>query len=454
MEHRRVVITGVGVICPIGRNTPEFWQNCLRGESNVTAIPEHWNQYSSFKSRFWAPLPEIRYDELGLTKAQILQLDPVALNILSATVEALVNAGFTVYKNSDGKGHQVADINPEEFGVYMGTGVGGIHSLLENHNFPVLSNVKAELKEILRTNTPLEGRERISDVVNLMVHPRRINPFIVSMLMPNAVSANVGLCFGFKGPNTTYSVACASSTVAIGRAFKAIQSGVVSTILAGGSEYLNDHCGYIFRGFDVAGTLTTGEDAETANRPFDINRNGFLFSEGASVAIVLEELDTATSRGAPIIAEVIGYGESFEAYNIMRMGKDITQISRMLSNAVMDANISLEDIDYVNAHGTGTINNDEIESEVLSKFFGPSTLVNSTKSLVGHTIGASGGLEAVVCALSLKEQRTHICKNLSNPISDLNFVTEVLEQRLDTALSQSFAFGGHNSALILRRYAN
>jgi len=449
--ERRVVITGVGAVCPIGRNAGEFWSNCLAGKTNVVPIPEHWHDYSTFDSQFWTPLPTTDDSESEFTRVEKLTLDPSTRNVISSAREALENAGFTVYKSSKG-GYKVANIDQEKFGVYMGTGVGGICSLLENHTFSVLSRNKKDLNDLLMRDLSGDVRTTLESIKERMTHPRRMNPFIVSMLMPNAISANVGLYFQMKGPNITFTVACAAGTVAIGNAFKAIRIGDVNVALAGGSEFLGDDYGYIFRGFDVAGALAKGSEANEVNRPFDKSRTGFLLSQGASAVLILEDLNNAVSRQAPIIAEVKGYGESFEAHSIMQMGEDTKQIERMILSALEVAGLESSDIGYVNSHGTGTINNDDIEAKVLYKLFGKNALVNSTKSLVGHTIGASGGLEAIVTAFSLKYQTTHACKNLSSPNSPLNFVKSVGTFPIRNALSQSFAFGGHNSALIFSKY--
>jgi len=449
--RRRVVVTGVGAVCPIGRNAPEFWSNCLAGITNVVPIPENWHDYSNFISQYWTPLPTSGNSESKFTRVERLTLDPSARNAISSALEALENAGFKVYKSNRG-GYEVANIDQEKFGVYMGTGVGGICSLLENHTFPVLSRNMKDLRSLLMRDLPSDVRTTLDNVSQRMIHPRRINPFIVSMLMPNAISANIGLYFKMKGPNLTFNVACAAGTVAIGNAFRAVRNGDINVALAGGSEYLGDDYGYIFRGFDVAGVLAKGSEADLLNRPFDKGRTGFLLSQGASAVLILEDLNNAVSRGAPIIAEIKGYGESFEAHNIMQMGEDTGQIERMILGALEIAGLETSDIDYVNTHGTGTINNDDIEAKVLYKLFGETPLVNSTKSLVGHSIGASGGLEAIVTAFSLKYQTTHACKNLSSPNSDLNFVRSVETSPIRNAISQSFAFGGHNSALIFSKF--
>jgi 3-oxoacyl-[acyl-carrier-protein] synthase II len=281
----------------------------------------------------------------------------------------------------------------------------------------------------------------------------RYNPFVVSMLMPNAASAVIANKFSIHGPNVTYCVACASGTVSVGHAFRAVRDGQVDLAISGGSEYLNDEHGHIFRGFDIAGTLVRDcAEPQSANRPFDEKRSGFLFSQGGAAALVLEELEHALRRDVPVIAEVAGFAETFDAYSMMSLAPDGAQIERMIRASLADAGLEAGTVDYVNAHGTGTRNNDELESKVIERVFGKSVPVNSTKSLLGHTIGASGAFEALVTALTLRDGKTHVNKNLEEPCSELNYVrtTEVFDP--EVGLSQSFAFGGHNAALVLRRY--
>lgn len=445
------MVTGLGAICSIAKNATEFWSNCINGVTNVQRIPRHWLNFSDFDCQFWAPLECNDALVSEFSRVQRLTLDPCTRLAILTTKEALENAGFNVYKNSKGV-HGISGVNGDRFGVFMGTGVGGISSLLQNHTHPVLSRSFEALNEIDEGNLSDDDRKVLGNVRDRMVFPRRVNPFIVSMLMPNAVSANVGLNFGLTGQNTTYAVACAAGTVAIGNAYRAIQRGEVSVAIAGGAEYLDDYHGYIFRGFDVAGTLARGGSPERINCPFDEARSGFLFSQGGAASLVLEDLEFAKSRNAPIIAEVVGFGETFDAYNIMQMGGDTNQIRRMITRTLKDADLAVNEIDYINAHGTGTVNNDEIEAKVLYEVFGDVPYVNSTKSLVGHTIGASGALEAVVLANSIKFQTTHNCKHLTTPINQLNYVREVKSFPINYALSQSFAFGGHNTAIVFGRY--
>lgn len=451
---RRVVVTGIGVICPIGTSTQEFWQNCLQGHSSIAPIPVHWHQYADYKSSIWAPLPDIDYAARGLTRSECLQHDPVSLLAVCAAQEAVADAGLTISLiDKRSNTCQIQGFDPTRAGVFMGTGIGGAHTFLENHTFQLFDRSKKDVQRLLETSKlGDEDVSALNGVLDSMVHGRRLNPFVVSMLMPNAVSAILGIKLSLKGPNMTYGLACSAGTASIGHAFRAIRSGQVDLALTGGSEYLDDHYGYIFRGFDVANTLVQDcEQPEKANRPFDKRRSGFLFSQGGAAVLVLEELHGAVARGASIIAEVAGYAESFDAHNMMRSEPDGVEIERMTRMALDDAEIKPADVQYVNAHGTGTQANDITESEVIGRVFGRDVLVNATKSLIGHTIGASGALEAVVTALSLKHQTTHICKNLEEPIVDLNFVRTCESHDIEVGLSQSFAFGGHNAALVMRR---
>jgi len=416
----------------------------------METIPEHWKEYSGFKSTLWSPLPEIDYGDFGITRSQRMQQDPVSLNAIVAAREALVNSGRSPAPNTS---ESEAARDDARTGIFIGTGIGGSHTFLENHLHPVLSRARKELDLLIRDDEMSSTqRETMESIVERMHHPRRINPFMASMYMANTIAAGLGIEFRFRGPNRTYCQACASGTVAVGEAYKAIRDGVVDTALAGGSEYFYDRHGYLFQAFDVAGTLVQNcDDPESANCPFDERRSGFLFSQGASVILVLESLDSALERQAPVLAEVCGYAESFDAHNMMAMAPGGEEIERMIRSSVGDAGLALDEIDYVNTHGTGTVSNDRIEADVLSRVFGSKPLVNATKSLVGHTIGASGALEAAVLALSLRNQATHPSRNLHNPIADLNFATGTESPELNNGLTQSFAFGGHNAALVMKR---
>ncbi|MGE5240171.1 MAG: beta-ketoacyl-[acyl-carrier-protein] synthase family protein [Bacteroidota bacterium] len=448
------MITGAGVVSPIGTGVDAFWQNCLQGKTTVTPIPAQWERYADLHSRIWAPLPDIDPESLGVARAERLQLDPIAMLALGAAREAIARAGFTLMAAGErSRNFILSGTDASRAGVYLGTGIGGAYTFLHNHAHHLLQRARASLAACSDNLTSDADHETVGTVLELMSHGPRYNPFVVSMLMPNAASAAVGIKFSLTGPNLTYCVACASGTVAVGHGYKAVSEGQVDIAVTGGSEYLYDEHGHIFRGFDIARTLVhdyTGP--ETANRPFDENRSGFLFSQGGAAVLVLEELEHAQRRGATIMAELTGFAETFDAHSMMSLAHGGEQIERMIRAALADAGVTPNDVDYVNAHGTGTKINDEIEADVIERVFGKSVRVNSTKSLIGHTIGASGAFEALVTALSLRDGTTHICKNLETPLRDLNFVRRVEQCDLRVGLSQSFAFGGHNAAVVIERF--
>jgi 3-oxoacyl-[acyl-carrier-protein] synthase II len=240
--------------------------------------------------------------------------------------------------------------------------------------------------------------------------------------------------------------------MAIGRAFRAIRDGECDAALAGGSECLRDPWGAAFRSFDAVGALAHGDFAkERINRPFDEKRSGFLFSEGGCAVLVLEELGAALARGAPRLCEVRGYGEASDAHDLMAVEPSGAQVRRAIAACLADAGLDGEDVGYVNAHGTGTPSNDGVEAEAIAAVVGRQALVSSTKSLLGHTLGASGALEAVVTALTLRDQVVHPTLNLEQPIADLPFPTAPTRARVEHAISQSFAFGGHDAVIALSR---
>lgn len=452
--NRRVVITGAGTINPVGVGVEEFWKNCLAGVTAVSPIPESWTRYASTRSQLWSTLPPSAMAQSGLSRSELLTHDPVAVLALGATREALHQSGLTpdpvpaATKTSVPTG-----IDVERAGVFLGTGLGGAVTFLRNHTHHLSQRARKLLKAQAAPLASSEDLNRLNEVIGLLDHGPRFNPFEVSMVMPNAPAAAMGIRFGFKGPNTTCCVACSSGTIAIGNAYRSMRDDRVDVALAGGCEYFGDDHGHIFRSFDVAGALVQdGETPERCNRPFDQKRSGFLFSQGGAAVLVLEELEHARRRGASILAEIVGYAETFDAYSMMSMPAGGEQVERMMRLALADAGVGADEVDYLNAHGTGTEINDRVEAEAIERVFGKRVLVNTTKSLLGHTIGASGAIEALVTALSLKHGTTHICKNLENPVRDLNFVRQVEPHDLRVGLTQSFAFGGHNAALVLRRY--
>jgi 3-oxoacyl-[acyl-carrier-protein] synthase II len=444
--RRRVAVTGLGVVSSIGNGVADFWRSCLAGTTRVEPIPPAWLAYSQFTSRLWSPLGEPDYDAYGIGRIERLQNDRTALIAMAAAFQALEAAGIAREMRDEKRNtFALPGVEPERAGISLGTGIGGVSSLLGNFLHHALTRPKAALREM----RDLLG-DRLDGLEKQLQAPARDNPFAVAMAMPNTAASALSVKLSIVGPHHTHCAACASGTVALGHGYRSIASGETDLVLAGGVELLDDPYGSIFHSFDLARTLVRGDDPERANRPFDRGRSGFLFSQGGGAVLVLEELERARERGAPVLAEIAGFAETSDAHNLMVMEAGGRQIARAIDNALADAGVRPEEIDYVNAHGTGTLANDEAEAAVLARTFGSRPLVNSTKSLLGHTIGASGALEAVVTVLSLHHQTTHACHNLEDPIADLNFVRRVESYPIRTALSQSFAFGGHNAALVFR----
>lgn len=440
----KVVVTGLGIVSSLGCDIESFWSACLDNQCNVEPIPEQWNNYSEYRSGIWSPLPEIDYKANGFSRVEIMQRDPVSLIATMATNQALLDAGIEISPSPDQKRQKILrGVNSNKAGIFIGTGIGGASTFLENHACQMLKRTKESLSE----------KNVDADLVDRLIHPSKINPFTVSMLIPNAISAAVGIKYSLHGINKVISQACSSGTSAIGYAYQAIQSGEIDFAICGGAEYLNDEYGGIYQGFDIARTLASStDDINLANRPFDKDRSGFLYSQGGAGIMILESESRAKKREANILAQISGFSETFDAYSMMSLDPGGSQIQRMMKEAVSDANLQLTDIDYINTHGTSTQLNDEVESQVIDQLFGNKPIINASKSLTGHGIGASGAFEAIISTLSLQNQTTHRCKNLENPIRDLNFVTSLKEQNIENVLSESFAFGGHNSALVLSIY--
>jgi 3-oxoacyl-[acyl-carrier-protein] synthase II len=455
--RRRVAVTGLGIVSSIGHGAGDFWHACLAGATRVEPIPPAWLFYAQFTSRLWSPLAEPDYEAWGLGRIERLQNDRTALIAMTAAFQALEAAGIGREAKDEKRGtfalSGTGGVEPGRAGVSLGTGIGGISSALRSTLHQALTRPKESLRELrgrLGDAGALDLLETLEGVERRLQAPSRANPFAVAMTMPNTATSALSIKLSLVGPQSTHCAACASGTVAIGHAYRSIAAGEMDLVLAGGVEFLDDDYGAIFHSFDLAHTLVRGDDPR-GNRPFDRGRSGFLFSQGGGAVLVLEEMERARERGAPILAEVAGFAETSDAHNIMVMEPEGRQIARAIESALKDSGLRPDEIDYVNAHGTGTMANDETEAAVLSRLFGYRPLVNSTKSLLGHTLGASGALEAAVTVLSLQHQETHACLNLEDPIADLNFVRQAGAYPIRNALSQSFAFGGHNAAVVLRR---
>ncbi|GJL80657.1 MAG: 3-oxoacyl-[acyl-carrier-protein] synthase 2 [marine bacterium B5-7] len=427
----------------------------LDGRSVCEPIPQQWHYYGDYRSTLWSPLPDIDYTCYGLNRADMMRFDPVAMMAIGTVQEALEHAGFKLEpKDSRGSRLQIANTNPARTGVYFGTGIGGINTTLSTHSYHSMNRIRNSLDSVAN-NTNQDDDKKLKVAIEHISLARRFNPLAVTLLMSNAVAAAPGVRFGITGPCKTTTVACASGTASVAEGFRAIHDGRVDLAIVGASEYLFDDYGSIFRAYDITAAMTHGiDDPHRANRPFDEDRRGFLFSEGGAAALVLERASSAISRGVQPLAELIAAHESFDGYNMLAMEPSGESMERMIRDTIAAGGIKATDLDYVNAHGTGTEMNDAIETEVLARVVSKDTLINSSKGLIGHTIGASGAIEAAVTALSIRDQRVHPCLNLDNPLRELNFPRQATNARIDYALSQSFAFGGHNACLLMKQLPN
>jgi 3-oxoacyl-[acyl-carrier-protein] synthase II len=462
-----VVVTGVGAVTGLGPDAETFWRRALAGETRVVPIPEAWASYSPLRSSAWAPLgDDWRRDTPLLTRVERRQMDPSAELALQAAEEALTVAGLVPRPREGRRGSFEVAADPARSAVFLGTGVGGLTSALDSARRIALDRPKqrlAAVAEALRSTAAdlpglTEAAAEIEAVLAALPVPRAFHPYSVAMAMPNAAASHLSIKLGFTGPCRTYAAACASGTVALGRALTALRRGECDLALAGGTEYLADPYGSVFRGFDAVGALCqatadTEAGPETVNRPFDAGRSGFLFAEGGAGVLVLETAEGAARRGATPMARVLGYGETGDAHNVMVMDPAGTEIRRAVTACLEDAGLGAADVDHVNAHGTGTEANDLLEARVLEEVLGEragEVSVSATKSLLGHTLGASGAIEAVAAVLTLSRGVAHPCRNLEDPVSErLGFVRQALEHHPRIALSQSFAFGGHNAVVAL-----
>lgn len=450
MENRRVVITGIGVIAPNGIGREQFWNACLAGNAVSEPIPDSWKQWTSTASSLWSPLPPIDFRDYALDRVELIQMDMCARLACASTNMALHDAGYElVPKSGKNNNFTITGVDPDRCGVLWGTGAGGVSTLIDNF----CTHISLPVKERLDSLNVTHDDERLLEIRNLLESGTRMNPFAVPMFMPNSCSARIGIKYSLYGANSTVNAACAAGTVSIGQAYSAIKNGSFDCAITGGSEFIGDRYGSIFRCFDIPGVLVKNcSDPATANRPFDKNRSGFLYAEGGSATLILENLTHALERKAPIIAEIVSFAETFDAHSIMMIEPSGEHIRRMISTALDNAGLQPSDIDYINGHGTGTELNDDIEAGIILDMFGTKPLVNSTKSLIGHTIGASGAIEAVVTALSIVHDTTHISINIDDPVNELTYVRKPVSRPLQAALTHSFAFGGHNAGLVMRKY--
>jgi len=412
VQKRRVVVTGMGIITALGLDVESNWENLVKGVPGVTAVERI--DVSKISCRIAAQIYDFdpkKYIDFKAAR----RMDRFSQFAVKASMDAISDSGLIV---AEGNAHRI--------GVMVGSGVGGIGTFEKQH---------IRLLE--------KGGDRVS-------------PFLIPMMIPNMAAAHVSIASGAKGPVSATSTACAAGSNAIGDAFEVIRRGLADVMIAGGSEAAVTPMG--MSGFSNMNAMSgRNEDPRGASRPFDRDRDGFVMGEGAGI-IILEELDHALSRGAGIYAEIFGYGMSGEAFHITALEESGTNVARCMSICLEEGNISREDVDYINAHGTATPLNDIIETEAIKLCFGRHAYelnVSSTKSMTGHCLGASGAIEAVASILSVKNDMIPPTINLDEPDSacDLDYTALVKKKRkVGVAISNSMGFGGHNVTLGFKKY--
>ena len=409
---RRVVVTGLGLICAVGNSTEEVWKALLAGKSGVGPITGF--DASNFACRIAAEVKN--FDPLNyIEKKEVKKMARFIHLALAASDEALKSSGV-----------KITPENEERVGVHIGSGIGGFDIIEREHSALV------------------EGG------------PRKISPFFIPSAIINLAAGQVSMRHGAKGPNEATATACTTSAHSVGDSFRIIQYGDADVMIAGGAEAAITGMGV--GGFAAMRALSTRNDEpEKASRPWDQGRDGFVIGEGAGI-LILEELEHARRRGAPILAEVVGYGMSADAYHITQPAPEHEGGFRVMRNAVRDAKVSPETIGYVNAHGTSTPIGDTLEAHAIRNFFGNHKVaVSSTKSMTGHLLGGAGGLEAGITVLALRDQILPPTINLENPDPDTAGMDLVPNQarkaQIEYAMSNSFGFGGTNGALLFRRWS-
>ncbi len=415
MSKRRVVVTGLGVISPVGLNVKESWQNILAGKSGIEKLTAF--DVTHFPSKIGGNIKG--FDAKNYLPAKdVKKMDAFIHYGIAAAVEAIEDAGL-----------EINESNAERIGIVIGSGIGGLPGIEKGHL------------------TYLDGG------------PRKVSPFFVPGNIINMISGNLSVKYGIKGPNYSIVTACATGTHSIGDAARTIAYGDADVMIAGGAEMATSHMG--LAGFAAARALSTARnnEPELASRPWDKDRDGFVLGDGAGV-IVLEAYEVAKQRGAHIYAELIGYGMSSDAYHMTLPPNDGDGAKRCMLNALKDAQINPEALDYVNAHGTSTPAGDKVETLAMKKAFGAhcsNLSVSSTKSMTGHLLGAAGGVEAVFSILAIRDQVLPPTINLFDldpECAGLDYVPhQPKEKNVAIVLSNSFGFGGTNASLIFKKFA-
>ncbi len=409
---RRVVVTGVGLVTPLGTGTEKTWQRLIEGQSGIGPITRF--DAAAFSARIAAEVTDFD-PSLWFEKKQARNLDHFVQYAIAAADMAWKESGLCV-----------TDENAHRIGVITGCGMGGLPTIEEYH-------------DVYRNRGP-----------------RRITPFFIPRVIPNMPSGQISMHLGAKGPNLALSTACAAGTHAVGEAFRHIVYGDCDVVVSGGAESVI--CPMAVGGFSSMKALSTRNDApEQASRPFDRDRDGFIIAEGAGM-VVLEELESARKRGANIYAEIVGYGQTSDAYHIAAPPEDGEGGARCMAMALQDAGMNPEDISYINAHGTSTPLNDRCETAAIKTVFkehARKLAISSTKSMTGHMLGGAGGIEAAFTALTLLHGIVPPTVNLENPdpACDLDYVPNTArELKPLTAMSNSFGFGGTNGVIIMKRF--
>ncbi|MEC0323195.1 beta-ketoacyl-ACP synthase II [Bacillus subtilis] len=411
MTKKRVVVTGLGALSPLGNDVDTSWNNAINGVSGIGPITRV--DAEEYPAKVAAELKDFNVEDY-MDKKEARKMDRFTQYAVVAAKMAVEDAELNI----------TDEIAPR-VGVWVGSGIGGLETLESQF-------------EIFLTKGP-----------------RRVSPFFVPMMIPDMATGQISIALGAKGVNSCTVTACATGTNSIGDAFKVIQRGDADVMVTGGTEAPLTRMS--FAGFSANKALSTNPDPKTASRPFDKNRDGFVMGEGAGI-IVLEELEHALARGAKIYGEIVGYGSTGDAYHITAPAQDGEGGARAMQEAIKDAGIAPEEIDYINAHGTSTYYNDKYETMAIKTVFGEHAhklAVSSTKSMTGHLLGAAGGIEAIFSILAIKEGVIPPTINIQTPDEecDLDYVPdEARRQVLNYVLSNSLGFGGHNATLIFKKY--
>ncbi len=407
---RRVVVTGLGAVTPIGNNVDDFWTSVKAGKIGFDHITKF--DTTDYKCHIAAELKDFNPQDFMDRKAA-KRMEPFSQYAVAAAKQAIDDSGLDIEKE-----------DPYMVGCAIGSGIGSLQAM------------ERETQKLHEKG------------------PNRVNPLLVPLMICNMAAGNVSIQFGLKGKSINDVTACATGTNTIGEAYRSIQYGEADVMVAGGTE--GSVCPIGIAGFTALTALSTVEDPAKCSLPFDKNRSGFVMGEGAGV-VILEELEHAKARGAKIYAEVVGYGCSSDAYHITSPQEDGAGAARAMTNAMSDAGVTPADVKYINAHGTGTHHNDLFETRAIKLAFGDDAAnlkINSTKSMIGHLLGAAGAVEFITCVKEIQDGFIHKTVGYETPDEeiDLNYCKDSYEEPVEYALSNSLGFGGHNASILLKAY--